>query len=317
MTYSKFPLLKKRKSENITLKSFRSEFDAEKFLKPYIPETGFKSILNSYNSANGKNDLKELIKKIKFARNGEYPILLALSPEIISNGLSPLIIDFMHRGWISAISINEEFLIRDFEIALSGKFIDYKNNFINSTEITGLAEETGLFLNIAFKEGDKKEKGAGEAVGEYLSSSKFKFNEFSILANGYKLNIPIVLHSLPGASKLHYHSNFEGKTFGNLLDRDFILYSSIISNISKNGVYLATNLDRNGLDILINALEFCFESGSHLKNISIGITGDIEDNSVRSDIEKIADSENISLYRIKGNPDLLLPIIASLLLEEV
>ena len=317
MAYSKFPLLKKKKSESITLENYKSEFNSENFLKSHIPGAGLKSILNSNNSANGKNDLKELVKKMKFARNGGLPILLALSPDIISNGLSTLIIDLMQRGWISAISINEEFLIRDFEIALSGKFIDYKNNFMNNNEITGIAEETGLFLNIAFKEGDKKEKGAGEAVGEYLSSSKFNFNEFSILANGYKLNIPIVLHSLPGASKLHYHSNFEGKIFGNLLDRDFILYSSIISNIGQNGVYFATNIDRNGLDILINALEFCFESGSLLKSVSIGITGDIEDNSVRSDIEKLADSENISIYRIKGNPDLLLPIFASLLLEEV
>lgn len=317
MAYSKFPLLKKRKTENITLENFKSEFDSEFFLKPHIPGTGLKSILNSYNSTNGKNDLKELIKRIKSARNGGYPIFLALSPDIISNGLSPLIIDLMQRGWISAISINEEFLIRDFEISLSGKFIDYKNSFMNNDQITGIAEETGLFLNIAFKEGDKKEKGAGEAVGEYLSSSKFNFNEFSILANGYKLNIPIVLHSLPGASKLHYHSNFEGKIFGNLLDRDFILYSSIISNICLDGVYFATNMDRNGLNILVNALEFCFESGSPLKNISIGITGDIEDNSVKSDIEKLADSENISIYRIHGNPDLLLPIITSLLLEEI
>ncbi len=317
MTYSKFPLLKKRKSKSVTLENFKSKFDPEVLLKTHLPGVGLKAILNYNSSINGKNDLNELIRKIKFARNGEYPILLSLSPDIISNGLSPLIIDLMHRGWISAISINEEFLIRDFEIALSGKFIDYKNSFTNDNEVIGIAEETGLFMNIAFKEGDKKEKGAGEAVGEYLSTSKFSYNKFSILANGYKLNIPIVVHSLPGASKLHYHSNFEGKIFGNILDRDFILYSSIISNICKDGVYVATNIDRNGLDILINALEFCSESGSLLKNISIGITGDIEDNSVRSDIEKLADSDNISIYRIQGNPNLLLPIITSLLLEEI
>ncbi|MCK5222506.1 MAG: hypothetical protein KAR14_13050, partial [Candidatus Aminicenantes bacterium] len=250
-------------------------------------------------------------------RKGGFPILFSLSPDIIPSGLSPLFIDLMHRGWVSAVSINEDFLIRDFEVSLSGKFIDYKNSFIHNRSISGLAEETGIFLNIAFKEGDRKEIGAGEAVGEYLASSKFKFNEYSIIANGYKLNIPIVIHSLPGSSKLHYHSNFEGKIFGSILDRDFILYSSIVSSIGQNGVYVAMNINRNGLDILINSLGFIYDNGTPFKNITIGITGETEDSSVKSDIDKMEQSENISIYRIKGNPDLLLPIIASLLLEEI
>lgn len=315
MTYSKFPLLKKRKSENVTLDKFESDFESEKILKPHMPETGLKSILNSYNSSKGRNDLKELIKKVEFARKGGFPILFSLSPDIITNGLSPIFIDLMQRGWVSAVSIDENFLISDFEVSLAGKFIDYKNSFLHNRDIDGISEEAGIFLNIAFKEGDRKEKGAGEAVGEYLTSAKFKFNEYSIIANGYKLNIPIILHSLPGASKLHYHPNFEGKVFGSILDRDFILYSSIVSCLRKNGVYIAMNLNRNSLDILINSLGFSYDSGTQFENMAIGILGEIEDSSVKSDLDIIANSENFSVYHIDGNTDPLLPIIASLLLE--
>lgn len=317
MTYSKFPLLKKKRSENTTLENFKQNNNLDKFLKSHRPVSGLKSILNSYNSSTGNNDLKELMKKIDFARKGGNPILFSLNADIIEYGLSSLIIDLMQRGWISAISISEDFLIKDFELSLSGKFIKYKNSFIHDKNIEGLAEETGLFLNIAFKEGEKKERGAGEAVGEYLSSSKFEYNKYSILANSYRLNIPVTLHSVPGTNKLHYHPNFEGKIYGTLLDRDFILYSSIISNLTDKGVVVIMGINRVVLDILINSLGFCNENGTEFQNISIGITGDIEDISVQRDLDKMSSSKNINIHRIKGNQDLLLPLISSLLLEEI
>ncbi len=316
MTYSKFTLLKKIRSEKLSLENFKSEINFAKFQKPYIRKSNLRSILDFYNISSERNELKELIKKVEFARKGGYPIFFSLSPRILSNGLSPLIINLMQSGWVSAISINDEFLIKDFEIALAGKFIDYKKNFMDGEKITGIAEETGLFLNIAFKEGDKKGKGAGEAVGDYLNSAKFKFNEHSIIANAYKLNIPVTLHSLPGSSKLHYHPNYDGRIFGNLLDRDFILFSSIIAGICGNGVFISTSIDRKEMDILINSLEFCLENGIVLNNMSIGLTGKIEESSVNKDMEKMKSYKNISIYRILGEPELLLPIISSLLLDK-
>ena len=316
MTYSKFPLLKKRKSENITLEKFKQNIDIENIFKLHRPVSGLRSILNSYNSSKENKDMGELIKKIDFARKGGNPILFSLNADIIEFGLSPIIIDLMQRGWISAISVNEDFLIKDFELSLSGKFIEYKNSFILNKGIEGLAEETGLFLNIAFKEGDKKERGAGEAVGEYLSSSKFEYNKFSILANSYRLNIPVTLHSVPGTSKLHYHTNFEGMTYGTLLDRDFILYASIINKLTDKGIVVVMDINRTGLDILVNSLGFSCESGTQFKEISLGIIGDIEDISVQRDIEKMVTSGKLTTHRIKGNSDMIFPLIASILLED-
>ncbi len=317
MTYSKFPLLKKRKSESITLEKLKKNIDIEKIFKIHRPVSGLRSILNSYKSSKENQDLGELIKKIEFARKEGSPILFSLNADIIEYGLSPLIIDLMQRGWISAISVNEDFLIKDFELSLSGKFIKYKKSFIFNKGIEGLAEETGLFLNIAFKEGNKKERGAGEAVGEYLSSSKFEYHKFSILANSYRLNIPVTLHSVPGSSKLHYHANFEGKIYGTLLDRDFILYASIINKLSDNGIIVSMNIDRTGLDILINSLGFCSECGAEFKKLSIGFIGDIEDISVQRDIERMVSSGNISAHRIKGSSDMIFPLISSILLEDI
>jgi len=317
MTYSKFPLLKKLKSDGITLENYKTGPSAEDLLKFHRPISGLKSLLLHYRHSPENTHLKEWIRKIGFARKGGKPIFFSLTGDMIDRGLSPLIIELMQRGWISAVSVDEDFIIRDFELSLSGKFIGYTNSFLEGDKAGTLAEETGLFLNIAFKDGNKKKKGAGESVGEYLASSKFEYSDYSVLSHGYRLNIPVILHAVPGAGKLHYHQNFEGGTYGELLHRDFILYSSIVSSLSVNGVMFLPDLNRNTLDLLLNALEFSRASGIEPESFSIGLTGNIDDQSVHSDVETLARNDKIAVFRIHGNQDLLLPLIASVLFEEV
>lgn len=317
MTYSKFPLLKKLKSDGITLEDYKADFSVEDLFKPHRPISGLKSLLQSYHQSPENIRLKELIKKIEFARKGGNPILCSLVGDLIGGALTPLIIELMQRGWISAISVDEDFLIRDFELSLAGKFIPYRNSFLHGRKEKSLAEETGLFLNIALKEGHKKGKGAGESVGDYLSSTKFEYSGYSVLSHGYRLNIPVTLHAVPGTGKLHYHQNFDGGTYGELLHRDFILYSSIVSSLAGNGVILLPGVNRNSMDLLLNAMEFSRESGIEPECFTIGITGSINDYSVQRDMDLLARNEKITVLRISGNQDLLLPLIASVLLEEV
>jgi len=316
MTYSKFPQLKKIKDESLTLEKHKTEFDEVEIFKSYSYGSRLKSIIRSNYKSIKKSDFQELIARIRFARKGGYPIFFSLGSEIIDKGLSPLIIDLMHRGWISAISVNEDFLIKDFELSLSGKFIDYKNIIEGKLIGQGIAEETGLFLNIAFKEGNKKGRGAGEAVGEYLEGAKFKFNKYSIVATGYRLNIPITLHSTIGTNRLHYHPKFEGGIFGSLLDTDFIMYSSILSKLVNNGVFISINMDKNGLKILTNSIGLCIKNGSLIKSLSIGITGEIDGFSVKREIEELKSLNEISILRINGDPDLILPVLTIALLEQ-
>ncbi len=316
MTYSKFPLLKKIKDENLTLEKQKKEFDKEKIFKSYSSGFGLKSIIGSSYKSTDKNDFQKLVKRMRFARKSGYPIFFSIGSEVIDKGLSPLIIDLMHRGWISAISVDEDFLIKDFELSLSGNFIDYRNTEKGRFAGCGIAEETGLFLNIAFKEGNRKGTGAGEAVGEYLEGAKFKFNKYSIIANGYRLNIPVILHSTIGTNKLHYHKNFDGGIFGNLLDRDFIMYSSIMSKLINNGIYISINMDKNGLNILTNSIGFCMESGFRIKKFSICTLGEIEDCSVKRGMEDMNSSNEISVLCTGGDSDLILPILTLALLEQ-
>ena len=164
-------------------------------------------------------DLLEFSERIRIARKKEKPVVLGLGTHTIKVGLNPVIIDLMERGWISALCMNGSFLIHDFEIALVGQTSEdvsenlHKGNFGNT-------EETGLFLNIALKEGLEKNFGAGEAVGHYLIQAKFPFNQYSVLYNAYKLNIPVTVHPAVGTDFTHCHPSFDGSVVGKLAEKD-------------------------------------------------------------------------------------------------
>ena len=317
MTYSKFPLIKKRKSEKITLEDYQPETDIGNNLRSYVPSEGLRHLIHSYNTVNGRNDIRDTVKKLRFARNGGHPIIFSLSYGIVNCGLSPLVSDLMQRGWISAVLIDEDLMIMDFELALSGKFIDYRREFFVSGRNIGLAEETGLFMNIAFKEGEKKTQGAGESVGEYLTGSKFRFNEFSILASAYRLNIPVTVFANPGTGRLHSHANYEGRIYGSMLDRDFILFSSVIAAAAKNGVLFADIMDRNRLDILSNSIVLTTGNGSEFKDFTLAVSEEIVNPSVRTDLESLGKSKKFSVYQMRTAAGLLIPILSSLILEEL
>ena len=50
----------------------------------------------------------------------ERPIIWGLGAHVVKTGLSPLVIDLMRRGFVSALATNGAGLIHDFEIAVAG-----------------------------------------------------------------------------------------------------------------------------------------------------------------------------------------------------
>ena len=49
------------------------------------------------------------------------PVVFAMGGHVVKVGMSPLIIDLMQRGLISALAVNGSFAIHDMEIALIGR----------------------------------------------------------------------------------------------------------------------------------------------------------------------------------------------------
>ena len=270
MPYPKYKPLDKKKLKTVSIKGRDSLVHLADFPKPYLPDADFRAFIDSMPPFLAARDLRELIDLLGQARKKGKPIIWGMGAHGVKLGLGPLLIDLMQRGWISAIATNGATMIHDFEIALAGHTSeDVGENLLQGRY--GNTEETGLFLNLALKEGLAKNMGAGEAVGYYLIQAKLPFLEQSILFNAYKLNIPVTIHSAIGADFIHYHPMFSGEVTGALAERDFQLLASIVSDLGHGGVFLNIGSAVIIPEVFLKAVAYCAAQGIALEKFHTAV----------------------------------------------
>jgi hypothetical protein len=312
MPYKKYPILNKKNLKTIPIKDRKSLVDVKDFGKPVPPESVLGDFLESLPKFLAARDLVEFIDRVKTARAKGKPIVLGLGAHPVKVGLNPIIIDMMEKGWISAVAVNGAFMIHDFEIAFCGHTSEdvasslHKGNF-------GNAEETGIFLNIALKEGHAGNMGAGEAVGHYLMSAKFPFNKESIMYKTYKLNIPLTIHPAIGTDFIHFHPSFDGAVVGELAERDFLLFSSVVSKLSDGGVYINVGSAVIMPEVFLKAVAFCTGQGIELKKFNTAVFDFLRQYRALENVTNRPVLNGGKGYYFVGHHEIMIPLLAMLL----
>jgi hypothetical protein len=314
MPYKKYPLLSKKNLKTSPIKERIPLVEIKDFGMP-LPEGGeFNDFINSLPNFLAARDLREFTGHIKKARQHGKPIILGMGAHVVKVGLNPIIIDLMERGWVSALAVNGAFMIHDFEIAFCGGTSEdvagnlHKGNF-------GNAEETGIFLNIALKEGHAIDMGAGEAVGHYLLSAKFPFNKSSVLYKAYKLNIPLTIHPTIGADFIHFHPSFDGAIAGALAERDFLLFASVVSQLSDGGIYINIGSAVVLPEVFLKAAAFCTGQGIEMKNFYTAV---FDFNRQYRSSENVTGRPVLNGgkgYYFIGHHEIMIPLLAAALLN--
>lgn len=313
MPYKKYPLLKKKNLKTILIKDRKSLVDVKDFIPPYDPGSDFNCFIESLPNFLAAKEIKEFCEKMKCARKEDRPIIWGTGAHTIKVGLSPLIIDLMERGWISAIAANGAFMIHDFEIALAGKTSEDVDENLHRGKY-GNTEETALFLNVALKDGCEQGLGGGEAVGSYLREAKLPFNKYSILYNAYKFNIPVTIHPGIGTDFIHYFPNFDGAVAGELADRDFILFASIVSKLSDGGVFLNVGSAVIIPEVFLKAVSFCTAQGIKIENFYTAVFDFNKHYRPYENVVKRPVSKGGKGYYFICHNEILLPLLAAMLI---
>src|SRR6185369_6625901 len=107
-------------------------------------------------------DLRTIADTIATRHRQSRLVVLGMGAHPIKVGLSPLIIDLMQRGIVSAVALNGAAIIHDFEMAYHGATSEDVGPGLADGSF-GMAEETGRFLNTAIKH--SAGVGLGRAVG--------------------------------------------------------------------------------------------------------------------------------------------------------
>ncbi len=218
------------------LKSRPSKARAADFARPFVKGSGLSAFLRGLPRLQAAADFAAVVEAIRSAQGRGSGILWGLGAHVIKTGLSPVLIDLMERGFVSAIATNGAGIIHDFEIALAGATSEDVDGSLGAGRF-GMAEETGRLLNQAINDGVAAGQGIGQAVGSFLVRHHPQYERVSIVAAAARLEIPITAHVAIGTDIIHMHPDASGRALGEGSLRDF---RYLVSNVAKldHGVYL-------------------------------------------------------------------------------
>jgi hypothetical protein len=181
--------------------------------------------------------LRRLAAQIRRARELKKPVIWGIGGHVVKTGVSPLIIDLMHRGYVTAIASNGSVLVHDAEIAIVGFTSEDVDATLGKGDF-GAARETGEILNAAAKAGAQDSIGLGEAMGRELTALSPPNAGHSLLCKAYESKVPFTAHLTIGADIGHFHPSCEGAALGATSHIDFRLFCSIVQEMDGGGVYL-------------------------------------------------------------------------------
>lgn len=214
-----------------------SKVEIAKFASPYKKGTSFSEFVSNLPDILIGADFKELVGRIVEAHRSKKQIIAMMGAHVIKCGLSPLIIQMMEEGIINALALNGAGVIHDTEIANWGITSEDVAEALNDGSF-GMVRDTADFINGALESGRKGGLGLGEAVGKRILEENGEYVHLSVLANGYKHNVPVTVHVAIGTDIIHQHPSTNGATVGELSHRDFRIFAAQVAKLEPGSVVL-------------------------------------------------------------------------------
>lgn len=238
--------------------------------------------------------LKGIAKNMVYAKQNRSAIILMIGGHVIRDGVQRYIIDLMERGYISCIAMNGSVMIHDFEFALIGATTESVAKYIQEGQF-GLWKETGQ-INDYINRGYQKGMGMGEAVGQSIFEGDFPYKDISLLANGYRLKIPITVHVSIGYDIIHELPNCNGAATGETSYRDFLYFVKIVENL-KGGIVMNFGSAIMAPEVFLKALSMARNiAHQHRKDIKNFATLVCDLHELPDDFHKEPQKDNPAYY---------------------
>ncbi|NNE99650.1 MAG: hypothetical protein HKN25_11580 [Pyrinomonadaceae bacterium] len=291
----------------ITVGDFAGSLDADSSLQEYLDN--LPNIL-------AVKSIRELSKSIKRARKLSKPVIWGIGGHVIKTGLSPILIDLMKQGFLTAIASNGSVLVHDTEIALEGFTSEDVDATLGKGDF-GAAKETGEILNKAASRGQIDRIGLGEAVCREVAGLKPKFADYSVLCEAFDRKIPVTAHLTIGADIGHFHASADGAALGETSHRDFKLFCSLINEMNGGGVYLNYGSAVTLPEIFLKAITINRNLGNEVKGITTANFDFIQHYRPNTNVVRRPNANGAGKgYSVTGHHELTLPLLAAHLVCE-
>jgi len=257
-------------------------------------------------------DFSVVVQAIASRHRAGKRVVMGMGAHPIKVGLSPLIIDFMERGILSAVAVNGASLVHDFEMAYAGETSeDVAANLADGQ--FGMAEETGRFLNNAIG-ASGPEQGLGEAVGRQILQAGFKNTHLSILAAGARLGIPVTVHVAIGTDIIHMHPSADGAASGAASLRDFRRLAAVVGGL-RGGVFLNLGSAVVIPEVFVKALNLARNVGKRVDRLVTVDMDFIRHYRPGVNVVQRPTAGNGRGYRLTGHHEIMFPLLCAAVLE--
>jgi hypothetical protein len=295
------------------LRSRQSKVTLAQFATPYTKGSGFSGFVGSLPGLLAAQDFKDVVRAIVDAKNNGRAIVWGLGAHVLKTGLSPVLVDLMERGFVSAIATNGAGIIHDFEIALSGGTSEDVDAALGPGRF-GMAEETGVGLNRAINDGVAAGLGLGQSVGKYLEAVRPPFAQISIAAAAWRLQIPLTVHVAIGTDIIHMHPQASGAAIGDASLRDFKYFVSTVAKL-EGGVYLNCGSAVVLPEVFLKAVAIARNDGRSLGGLTTVNLDFLRHYRPLTNVVTRPTLGSGKGYALTGHHELLIPLLAAALLE--
>jgi len=282
--------------------------------RPYQKGASFKEFMDALPQVLAGGDIKAVAHAIVDARAKDRPVILAMGAHPIKVGLSPIIIDLMESGVISAFATNGASMVHDFELSYAGHTSeDVAHALIDGS--FGMAKETGELINNAINAGVADGLGLGASMGRFIYGSDFKDKHLSIFASAERLGLPATVHVAVGTDIIHMHPSANGASIGEGSLRDFKLFTSVVADL-EGGVLIKLGSAVLLPEVFLKALSVARNLGKTVENITTVSMDFLQQYRVRENVLRRPTLKKGRAFALTGHHEIMLPLLAAAVKEE-
>ena len=275
----------------------------------------FSDFINTLPNILAGSHIRSVIDAVVFAFENKKTVVFGMGAHVIKSGLSPIVIDLMERGIVTAVAMNGAGIIHDFEIAMTGRTSeDVAASITDGT--FGMVRETCSFINSAISAAGRQGRGLGESVGMSIVDMNLPFTDKSILAAGIRCNVPVTVHVAIGTDIIHMHPDFDPKSAGQASHRDFRTFASIIASLEQ-GVYFNAGSAVILPEVFLKALTLARNTGHTVENITTVNMDFIRHYRPAANVVDRPTAGAGQGIHLIGHHEIMLPLIAAGIIEKI
>ena len=259
-------------------------------------------------------DLTAVVDGFVAARQRDRAVIVALGAHVIKCGLSPLLIDMMRRGWLSALVLNGAGMIHDLEVALVGATSEDVAAHLG-TGTFGMVHETPCLINAAIQQYSSVHVGLGTAVGRALAEGAYPYKEYSLLAAAYMHQVPVTVHVAIGADTIHMHPSTNGALLGQATYTDFQRLTLLLSRLHDGGCYWNVGSAVLLPEVFLKALTLCRNLGHRVEDFLTVNLDMVQHYRTEYNVVRRPTQDSGRGYSLTGHHEIMLPLLYAMILE--